>query len=194
MAAVTVTDLESVGIRKVKRAQGWCGRWRAYVLGEDRFGVWLYTPVGSLFRGGDGATMGECEVGQGDRDAGLPVVSLVPVDGWWFATWHGHCTDPWIAADICTPATFVDGEWTYIDLELDPHRTEDGRVWIADVDEFLAACDTGSISGDEQVAARAAASEIEQRLRVLSEPFRTAGWEWLRRAMAMTLAPLMELD
>ncbi|MGH9117659.1 MAG: hypothetical protein ACRD0A_07200 [Acidimicrobiales bacterium] len=60
---------------------------------------------------------GECEVGQGNRDAGLPVVSLVPVDGWWFATWYGSSPDPSISVDVCTPATLVDSEWTYVDLE-----------------------------------------------------------------------------
>lgn len=183
-----------MGIRKVKRARGWCGRWRAYVLGEDRYGVWLYTPVGSLFRASDGQTTGECEVGQGNRDAGLPVVSLVPVDGWWFATWYGNGGDSWVAVDICTPATLVDDEWTYVDLELDPHRAQDGRVWIADEDEFVEACDAGIISRDEQVAARTAATEVERLLRVQGEPFGSVGWRWLHRAMAMPLRPLTALS
>ena len=163
------------------------------MLGKDRHGVWLYTPVGSLFRGSDGETTGECEVGQGNRDGGLPVVSLVPVDGWWFATWYGNNADPWISVDVCTPATLVDGEWTYVDLELDPHRSQDGRVWIDDEDEFLDACNAGTIAPDEQVAARAAADEIERRLRALEEPFANAGWQWLRQGMAMQLLPLTEL-
>ncbi len=185
--------LESVGLRKVKRPPGWCGRWRAYVLGEDPYGVWLYTPAGSLFRGSDGETTGECEVGQGSRDAGLPVLSLVPTDGWWVGTWYANSADPWITVDICTPPTLIDGEWTYIDLELDPHRTRDGRVGIADEDEFLDACKAGTISGGEQVAARAAATEMEGLLRDRGEPFGSVGWRWLRQATALPLPPLTEL-
>lgn len=163
------------------------------MLGEDAHGVWLYTPAGSLFRGSDGTTIGECEVGQGDRDTGLPVVSLVPAEGWWFAIWYGDSDNPWIAVDVCTPAVLIDGEWTHVDLELDPHRSCDGRVWIDDEDEFADACRAGTISPDEQTAARAAADEIEQRLRRLDEPFGTTGWQWLRRGIALPLPPLTKL-
>lgn len=190
--------MDSVGIRKVKRRvtrrrRPWCGRWQAYVLGEDWHGRWLYTPAGSLFRGSDGETTGECEVGQGNREGGLPVVSLVPPVGWWFATWHGASVDPWMAVDICTPATLVDGEYRYVDLELDPHRTADGQVWIDDECEFAAACRAGIIPPDEEAAARTAADEIERRLRLHDEPFGDVGWRWLARGMATQLPPLTEL-
>jgi hypothetical protein len=151
-------------------------------------------PAGSLFRGSDGETDGECEVGQGNRDAALPVVSLIPADRWWIATWYANSADRRITVDICTPATLIDGEWTYIDLKLDPHRTRDGRVGIADEDEFLDACNAGTISGGEQVAAREATTDVERLLRHRAEPFGSVGWRWLRHAMAMPLPPLTELD
>jgi exosome complex RNA-binding protein Rrp4 len=69
-----------------------------------------------------------------------------------------------------------------------------GRVWVDDEDEFVAACLAGAISDDEQVAARAAATEMERRLRVLDEPFGTAGWGWLREGMTMSLPRLTELS
>jgi hypothetical protein len=37
-------------IRKLKRPDG-SAVWPAYRTGEDRFGTWLFTPQGSLYRG-----------------------------------------------------------------------------------------------------------------------------------------------
>jgi hypothetical protein len=192
--------MQTVGIRKLKRPRGY-GRWQAYVLAEDAHGLWLYSPAGSRYRGSDGHTTAECEVGQGNRDAGLRVVSLIPCGGWWIATWTGndpepgrpHVTDPWISVDICTPPSVIVGEWTYVDLELDPHRSQAGRVWIDDEDEFEAACRAGLISREEQTQARLGASETAGLLRASKEPFGGAGWDRLHAGIEMRLPPLTDL-
>ncbi len=70
---------------------------------------------------------------------------LIPNATWWIAAWcSGH-----ISIDICTPPTFIDGERSYTDLELDPLAFSDGRVEIEGEDEFIVACEAGLISRDE---------------------------------------------
>src|SRR5688572_14299615 len=110
--------MKTTVIRKTKRPDG-MGRWPAYVLAEDTFGTWLYSPLGCIYRGQRGETTGECEVGQGDRDRGHPVLHLVPKIGWWFAAWYRLDGAATIGIDICTPPACVDNEWRYTDLELD---------------------------------------------------------------------------
>lgn len=184
--------METTVVRKVKRGNG-CGRWPAYVLGEDPHGLWLYCPAGTIYRGQVGQTVAECDVGQGNRDAGLPVVHLVPGAGWWIATWSADGAASWISVDICTPPALIDGEWTYIDLELDPHAYPGGLVEIEDEDEFAAACQAGVIPPHEQLAARAAATEVTLLLRAEEEPFGRAGWEKLHEAVRLPLPPLRRL-
>jgi hypothetical protein len=49
-------------IRKLKRPDG-SAVWPAYHLGEDRFGTWLFTPKGSLYRGERAGAAAYCNVG-----------------------------------------------------------------------------------------------------------------------------------
>ena len=93
---------------------------------------------------------------------------LMPNAGWWTAAW---CRDHevTISVDICTPPKLTDGEWTYIDLELDPVGLSDGSVEIYDEDQFVAACEAGQISREEAIEARNAATEIERCLRHRTE-------------------------
>jgi hypothetical protein len=77
---------EKVIIRKVKRPEGMM-RWPAYVAGNDDHGLWLFSPKGTICRGQSGSGMAEVEVGHGNREAGLPVMHLMPVSAWWTASW-----------------------------------------------------------------------------------------------------------
>jgi hypothetical protein len=190
--------MNTVGLRKVKRPAG-AGVWRAYVLGKDEHGLWLFTPKGSRYRGVNQAgRVAELEVGQGNRDAGCSVVGLVAPNAWWAAVWCDRegCVPgrgdplPYIAIDVCTPPVLMAGEWVFEDLELDLQRSEDGRVWIDDEDEFAYACEAGLISDVERIAARSAADELHQLLAVSAEPFGTAGWDWLDYARGLGLTPL----
>jgi hypothetical protein len=185
--------LATVFVRKLKRPAG-SGVWPAYVLAEDAYGLWLHSPAGSLYRGEDGRTTGLCEVGQGDRDAGRPIVQLIPPAGWWIATWSGDDAELPVTVDICTPPALAGPEWTYTDLELDPCRTYAGAVRTDDWDEFVAACDSGLIPRAEQVAARKATAEIEHLLRQRVEPFGEIGSGRLDTALAMVLPPLTDLS
>jgi hypothetical protein len=191
--------MNTVGLRKIKRPAGTGSVWRAYELGVDEHGLWLYTPKGSRYRGLDDAgRVAECEVAQGNRDAGSPIVHLIAPAAWWIAVWYDRDGNvpgrgdplPYITIDVCTPPVLTAGEWVYEDLELDPHRDEDGRVWIDDEDEFAHACDTGLISPAERIAARSAADELRGLLVETAEPFGTAGWDWLSYARDLGLRPL----
>ena len=162
-------------------------------MGEDHFGLWLYSPKGTVYRGQSGSIIAECEVGQGSRDAGRPVMHLIPRTGWWIAAWCSDGAESLISVDICTPPALIDGEWTYIDLELDALGFTDGRVEIDDEDEFAAACETGLIPPSDATEARVAAQQIEHCLCGRIEPFGRAGWNRLDEALGMALPPITEL-
>jgi hypothetical protein len=176
-------------IRKVKRAKGF-GRWCAYEFERDSFGLWLFTPQGSLFRVEVDGAITECEVGQGTRPRGLAVLHLIPLSGWWMAQWTAEGARASISVEVCTPPSIVGGEWQFVDLELDPYRGPDGRVTVDDEEEFVAACEVGVISPEEATAARAAAAEVAGWLDGGVEPFGQVGWEKLRDAVDLGLAPL----
>jgi len=181
--------LRTTVIRKIKRSKGFA-RWSAYEFERDGFGLWLFTPQGSLFRAEVDGAITECAVGQGTRPAGLAVLHLIPLSGWWMAQWTAEGERAFISVEVCTPPAAVGGEWQFVDLELDPYRGPDGRVAVDDEDEFVAACEAGVISPGEAAAARAAAAEVAGWLDGGVEPFGQVGWEKLRNAVDRGLAPL----
>lgn len=176
-------------IRKIKRSKGFA-RWSAYEFERDVFGLWLFTPPGSLFRAQVDGTITECDVGQGTRPAGLAVLHLIPLSGWWMAQWTTEGERSFISVEVCTPPAIVGGEWQFVDLELDPYRGSDGRVAVDDEDEFVAACEAGVISAGEATAARAAAAEVAGWLYEGVEPFGQVGWQKLSDAVDLRMAPL----
>ena len=117
----------------------------------------------------------ECEVGQGTRLAGLAVLHLIPLSGWWMAQWTAEGAGVFVSVEVCTPPALLGGEWRFVDLELDPYRGTDGRVFVDDEDEFAAACATGSMTPKEAAAARTAADEVEGWLANSVEPFGQGG-------------------
>lgn len=180
-------------IRKRKRPDG-NGLWSAYLLGVDRYGTWLFTPQGSLYRGEKGEVVGYCNVGS-PTGAGVAVLHLVPVSGWWIATFWDLSFSTWsVTVDICTPPDLLDGVWTYVDLELDVLvNAGTGAIRIDDEDEFLDACELGFIPADEALAARSAADELTRLLAGSIEPFSSVGPQRLADAMTHGLPPLRSL-
>ncbi len=175
-------------IRKIKRPEG-IARWSAYIIKEDHYGLWLYSPKGTLFRSQKGSVIGECEVGQGNRDEGRHVMHLIPNESWWIAVW---CLDH-IAIDISTPPAFIDGEWHYTDLELDPIAFSTGRIIVEDEDEFSDACHAELIPPNEAIEARTATTTVVEHLRHHNEPYGQVGWHMLNEAISLSLPPICEL-
>jgi hypothetical protein len=180
-------------IRKLKRPDG-CAVWPAYRTGEDRFGTWLFTPKGSLYRGEKAGVAAYCNVGS-PVGPGVAVLHLVPRTGWWIATFWDQAESRWsVTVDICTPPRLADGVWTYSDLELDILAGPGtGDVQIVDEDEFAAACDGGFITPGEAVAARQAAGQVARLVRDAVDLFASVGPRRLLAAMGLQLAPVRHL-
>ena len=180
--------MDEVRIRKRKRPEGFMV-WRAYVLAEDEFGVWLYTPEGSIVCGARGGEVASSYVGVPEKP-GLHVLHLVPPAAWWFGTWANDGIGQRVAIDICTPPVHVDGEWVFDDLELDLYR-RGSTLGVFDEDEFDDGCAAGHIGPDEAEACRGTASKLHERLRTGDTLFDSVGWERLRAAIALSLPSLV---
>ncbi len=185
--------LKTTVIRKVKRGGGF-GRWPAYEFARDEYGRWLYSPKGTIYRGYDkGGRVVDIEVGQGTRSEGLPVMHLIPRSAWWLAGWYELDGVRRVTVEICTPAQLVEGEWSFVDLELDPQWSAGGDISVEDEEEFDAAVASGIISSYEAVEARAAADDVVARMRDGLEPFGGVGWRRYKDALASEMAAIREL-
>lgn len=156
-----------VDMRKWPDRKHW--QFESEVLGEDDFGVWLYTAQGSVIQRG------------GEQPISLTsgFVGLVPPDQWWMAEFYWDHPTQEIYVNIGTPGEWGDHRVTSIDLDLDVVRLLDGSVEMLDEDEFL----------DHQVrhtypqhlieTARTTATSAVKALKRSDEPFRTAARPWL---------------
>lgn len=102
------------------------------------------------------------------------------VEGSWHlpAFWFTAETD--LTVDICTPPTFRDGTWSFVDLELDLFRRPDGRAGIVDQDEWEALVAADLLSDDEVITAEGAARSLLPLVEDRVEPFGAAALPWLR--------------
>jgi hypothetical protein len=132
--------------------------------------------------------------GPGELGPGGPgehCVQLAPRDGWWFAYFR---YSGFLHVDVSTPPAFGDGEWGFVDLELDPFRRADGTVGTEDEDELVQAHADGLVSDAERAAAEDAARVLENAFVQGTEPFGTVGWDRLAAAVALGLPPLTDLS
>ena len=189
-SSVVVTP---VYIRKQKRPEG-SGFWGAYPTAEDEFGLWLFTPRGSLYRGESRGTIGYCNVGS-PTGPGIPVIHLVPPSAWWIATFGPPGEAKWsVTFDISTPPRLFDRVWSYDDLELDVlQHGQSGEVRIDDQDEFEHAIDVGLIHEDEAAAARAAAASAVELVSDRHGVFAQVGHRRLAGALDLGLEPITKL-
>ena len=170
-------------IAKDKNA-GYSIRVGAYVLDEDQFGTWLWTPAGSVARyfNGDDVLLQEWP----------NFLSLAQSAEWFWAGWWIRPDGPTVSTDACTPPRLVDGTWFWTDLELDIVRDHTGAVWVEDEDEFDEGIAAGHIAPELEQAARAVTIELERRLRERVSPFDDIGWRRHDAALALGLPPLEE--
>ncbi len=108
-------------------------------------------------------------------------VTVVPDGGWWMATFYAAPTELDIYVDITTPATwFSDAHVTSVDLDLDVVRYRaDGRVVVADEDEFDEHTVSYGYPDDLVRAARESATHIVDAVTSRREPFGEVGFAWL---------------
>lgn len=177
-------------IRKVKRPDG-NQLWGSYLVDDDEWGAWLYTPKGSLARG---TKNGKTTVGSAGEPTppGIPVIHLVPRgEEWWFARWQiGTSGVSSLAVDVCLPPQLHENEWSYVDLELDLFKSSDGIVGVFDQNDFDEAVAAGHI--DSEVATRAVqvAAALEQRIVGGDDLFDQVGWAQYEKCVGLTLPSL----
>ena len=173
--------MEVGAFRKVKRS-GYSGVHNAYILSEDAFGLWAWTPVGTVIRW--------TENGE-ERLVPLPhspgYLRLIPRHTWWIASWW---PDGNVFIDTVTPVDQANGTWSWVDLVLDVRRTPDGAVFLEDEDEFEDACTAGHINEAERRAAEAAGAQLVDWLTTRTPPFDDTGWQRFEEAASLTLPAL----
>lgn len=176
---------EVVTVCKRKRPSGW-RRWRAYTVGADSYGTWVYTPARSTYWSDDGTgRIGRCEVAQDLNLRGRHSLVLLPATGWFVAHWVLNA-EHLVSVDISTPPTQSGSEWPFDDLELDPFVLRDGTFGVEDEDEFVTACRAGMITDQERDLACATVDLLRQELTPTTSP--------LNETACRRLADALQLD
>ncbi|MER7200955.1 RNAse [Streptomyces sp. CB01635] len=141
-------------------------------LGEDEYGVWLGSPIGTIYGKGE-----ECEVYATQERR----VTLFPRDGWWTALFQEAPARLDVYCDDTTPSEWPHpGEVTMVDLDLDVCRTRGDRsVSIVDEDEFASHQEAYGYPSHVISHARSAAESLSAALRESVEPFNARFRVWL---------------
>jgi len=154
-------------LHKIKRPGG-IFSYDVRLLVEDEFGTWLHAPLGSPWK---------APADQGTLP--FDVLLLLSPERCWVAWWVDDPADRRLEIDVCLAPNREGDVWSFVDLELDPIRHQDGAVEIEDGDEFVMACDNGWISEQESITAETTAEALAMRLRQRDEPFGNEGWRRL---------------
>lgn len=143
------------------------------LLGTDRHGTWLGSPVGRIVH----------YIAADARVASKsPSVRLIPPGGWWSAIFFGGDREPALYCDVTTVA-----EWpapdrvTMIDLDLDVELWRDGELKLLDEDEFAEHQLTFGYPAEVIREAARAASFLVTAISSGQEPFATTWQSWLKR-------------
>jgi len=141
-------------------------------LGEDRHGVWLGAPAGTIARKGEHGPPVTSEHAQ---------VGLIQPDAWWTAGFNAAPRSTEIYVDVTTPPVWTSpNEVTMVDLDLDVLRfREDRSVLIVDQDEFAEHQIRYAYPPDIVAAAEKAAAWLHGVLGDGTEPFATEYRTWL---------------
>lgn len=151
-------------LRKIKRPAG-ISAFDVEPLVEDNFGVWLCARRGSKW-----------EAPHGSGTVPYDCLLLLSPKRFWVAVWVDDPADKRLEIDICLPPERENDGWSYVDLELDPIRHENGVIAVEDHDEFESACRNGYITSDEARIAQETAVAMEAALRKRDEPLGDEGW------------------
>ncbi|MGA9596202.1 MAG: DUF402 domain-containing protein [Acidimicrobiia bacterium] len=141
-------------------------------LGEDEYGLWLWSPPGTEMQRGDEPVQKSPAVN----------VKLIPEDKWWTAIWsHERRIDLYV--DIITPPVWQGATVTMVDLDLDVMRLADGTVEVLDEDEFVRHRAEMEYPPRLVDTARAATARIAIAVESGHEPFGDVGAAWMRKAV-----------
>lgn len=143
-------------------------------LGEDRHGVWLGVPDGTV------GTVGTQTV---VRETGH--VLLVPPRSWWTALFNAPPRPTEVYCDIVTPAVWPETDEVHlVDLDLDVRRRRESRaVELLDQDEFALHRYRYGYPAEAAAQAEAAAAWLVGALGDGTEPFASAYRPWLARVV-----------
>ena len=149
-------------------------RFEMHFLDEDKWGTWLWTPPGSTARRGEDPATTFHHLN----------VKLIAPGQWWTAIWNDADRFD-LYVDIITPAAWNSNRVTMIDLDLDVVRLADGRVVIADEDEFaahqLAYAYPPAVIGKT----REVTDDLQRRISAGEEPFTAVGATRMHQAAAL---------
>jgi hypothetical protein len=162
----------SVGTLKIWKVKRPAGRssFDLRPLGEDEFGVWLHGPKGSPWYAPHATGV-----------LSFNVLTLLSIERCWVGWWVDDPANRRLEIDICLKPQRESDGWSYIDLELDPIRYENGVVEIVDRDEFEEARRRGWMSSSEAEIADRTATAMADVLHKHIEPFGVEGWQRLQR-------------
>ncbi len=142
-------------------------------LGEDKHGVWLWAPAGTVLRRGFDKTI---HVQQG-------FVKVITHDRWWTAVWN---VGPGVGdrlievyVDVITPAVWDGATVRMVDLDLDVIRRHDGSVEIDDEDEFEEHRVVFGYPDHVVDKARTETARLAIAVERREEPFGLVGERWL---------------
>ena len=139
-------------------------------LGEDKHGVWLGAPAGSVVQRGT----------EPAKKLDRPFVQLIPPAAFWSLIYNGEDNKYPIYVDIATPAEWVnDHRVEMIDIDLDVVRRKDGSVEVLDEDEFLEHQMTFDYPNWLVDRARTTAAELVLAIEANREPFNETPNHWL---------------
>lgn len=143
-------------------------------LAEDDWGVWLWSPPGTVAQRGDDEP----------KTFHHTNVKLIRPDAWWTAIWNdGKRFDLYV--DIITPAVWDGDRVSMIDLDLDVERTIEGVVSILDEDEFADHQVTLEYPAHLISGARRAADDVAEQVAAGAEPFVATAARWMQIAQGL---------
>jgi hypothetical protein len=148
-------------------------RTRGFLLGRDEHGSWIGLPGGhDVFRGDTVLYTGP-----------HPVVTCIPDDAWWTATWFGRTVE--LVVDVVTPARWSEGDVTVVDLDYGI-LLKDGEARLVDAERFEEHRLLYEYPSTVESAARAAAAALLAQVAAGEPPFTAdaaAGWFAVLRAV-----------
>ncbi len=149
-----------------------------FVLGDDEHGTWLWGPAGrTVTRGSETAFVTEQDL-----------VAVLPIEGWWSATWWIGHPEVALYVNIQTPVVRTATTMSFVDLDLDVVRLIDGSSAIVDQDEFAQHQLALGYPSDVIAATEQAAAEVLRAVRADERPFDgVAARRWADTARAAGL-------